>query len=145
MRPRHEGNRHVVTGVARRLLDARATAQDDQVSQRDHAIAACGPRRGTWESRVEATSLTTQIQMIEGGRGETLLPGITLDGGILKGTRLVPRPVSPPAPSLTLALVARRTSPRRRGADLLAEFLVAHRGRSGRASRPVLRRRAPKA
>ena len=23
---------------------------------RDHAIAACGPRRGGWESRVEATS-----------------------------------------------------------------------------------------
>jgi LysR family transcriptional regulator, hydrogen peroxide-inducible genes activator len=94
---------------------------------RDHAIAACGPRRGSWESRVEATSLTTLIQMVEGGLGMTLLPGITLEAGILKGTRLVARRLSPPVPSRTLALVARRTSPRRRDADLLADFLVEQR------------------
>jgi LysR family hydrogen peroxide-inducible transcriptional activator len=94
---------------------------------RDHAIAACGPRRGTWEPRVEATSLTTLIQMVEGGLGVTLLPGITLDAGILKGTRLVARPLSRPVPSRTLALVARRTSSRRRDADLLAEFLIEQR------------------
>ena len=94
---------------------------------RDHAIAACGPRRGSWESRVEATSLTTLIQMVEGGVGMTLLPGITLEAGILKGTRLVARRLSPPVPSRTLALVARRTSPRRRDADLLADFLIAQR------------------
>jgi LysR family hydrogen peroxide-inducible transcriptional activator len=93
---------------------------------RDHAIAACGPRRGTWEPRVEATSLTTLIQMIEGGWGVTLLPGITLDVGILKGTRLVARPFARPAPSRTLALVARHTSSRRRDADLLADFVIQH-------------------
>jgi len=110
---------------------------------RDHAIAACGPRRAAWGPRVEATSLTTLIQMVEGGLGVTLLPRITLDAGILKSTRLVARPFASAAPSRTLALVARRTSPRRRDADLLSEFLVAqHRlatrsGLSGRnPSRP---------
>src|SRR5436309_1455445 len=103
---------------------------------RDHAIAACGPRRGTWESRVEATSLTTLIQMVEGGLGVTLLPGITLDAGILKGTRLVARPFSPPAPSRTLALVTRRTSSRRRDADLLGEFLLEQLRRARRGRRP---------
>jgi LysR family hydrogen peroxide-inducible transcriptional activator len=103
---------------------------------RDHAIAACGPRRGPWESRVEATSLTTLIQMVEGGLGVTLLPGITLDAGILKGTRLVARPFSPPAPSRTLALVTRRTSSRRRDADLLAEFLLEQLRRARRGRRP---------
>jgi LysR family hydrogen peroxide-inducible transcriptional activator len=98
---------------------------------RDHAIAACGPRHGSW-ARVEATSLTTLIHMVEGGLGVTLLPGITLDAGILKGTRLVARPFSRRAPSRTLALVARRTSPRRRDADLLAEFLIEQRRRPGR-------------
>jgi LysR family hydrogen peroxide-inducible transcriptional activator len=112
---------------------------------RDHAIAACGPRRGRWESRVEATSLATLIQMVEGGLGVTLLPAITLDAGILKGTRLVARPFAPPVPSRTLALVARRTSPRRRDADVLAEFLIEQRRRSGRARLSPLRRRAPKA
>ena len=100
---------------------------------RDHVIAACGPRRGRRDSFVEATSLPTLIQMVEGGLGVTLLPRITLDAGILKGTRLVARPFSSPAPSRTLALVARRTSPRLRDADLLAEFLIQQHRRSSRA------------
>jgi len=112
---------------------------------RDHAIAACGPRPGRPESRVEATSLTTLIQMVEGGLGVTLLPGIALEAGILQGTRLVARPFSVSAPSRTLALVARRTSPRRRDADLLAEFLIEHRRRSGHARVPVPRRHGAKA
>jgi LysR family hydrogen peroxide-inducible transcriptional activator len=97
---------------------------------REHAIAACGRRRSGFEPKVEATSLTTLLQMVEGGLGATLLPGITLDAGILKGTRLVARRFAQPAPSRTLALVARRTSPRRRDADLLAEFLIEERRRS---------------
>lgn len=103
---------------------------------RDQAIAACGPRRGRWESRVEATSLTTLIQMVDGGLGVTLLPRITLEAGILEGTRLAARSFSPPAPYRTLALVARRTSPRCRDADLLAEFLLEQHRRSGRAGAP---------
>jgi LysR family hydrogen peroxide-inducible transcriptional activator len=99
---------------------------------RDHAIAVCGPRRGRKQPRVEATSLTTLIQMVEGGLGVTLVPRITLDAGILKGTRLVARAISPVPPSRTLALVARRTSARRRDADLLAEFLIGQRRRSRR-------------
>lgn len=112
---------------------------------RDHAIAACGPRRGGWEPRVEATSLTTLIQMVEGGLGVTLLPAITLDAGILKGTRLVARPFTPPAPSRTLAVVARRTSPRRSDADLFADFLLEQHRRSRRPGVPPLRRRSAKA
>src|SRR5262245_45218292 len=112
---------------------------------RDHAIAACGPRRGSWEAKVEATSLNTLIQMVEGGLGVTLLPAITLDAGILKGTRLVARPFSRPAPSRTLALVARRASPRRRDADLLADFLLEQHRRAARAAAPASRRPSSKA
>jgi LysR family hydrogen peroxide-inducible transcriptional activator len=111
---------------------------------RDHVIAACGPRRGAWESRIEATSLTTLIQMVEGGLGVTLLPKITLDAGILKGTRLVARPFSSRAPSRTLALVARRTSSRLRDADLLAEFLIEQHRRPVRAGVPAPRHQPPK-
>ena len=91
---------------------------------RDHAIAACGPRRGALEPKVEATSLTTLIQMVAGGLGVTLLPAITLQAGLLRGTELVARPFAPPAPSRTLALVARPTSPHRQDADLLADFII---------------------
>jgi LysR family hydrogen peroxide-inducible transcriptional activator len=123
-------------GVSLRRIDAGdLLLLEEGHCLRDHAIAACGPRRGGWESRVEATSLTTLVQMVEGGLGVTLLPRITLDAGILKGTRLAARSFSPPAPSRTLALVARRTSPRRRDAELLAEFLRAqHRSAGRRAS-----------
>ena len=109
---------------------------------RDHVIAACGRRRGAWESRVEATSLTTLLQMVEGGLGVTLLPGITLQAGILRGTRLVARPFSPRAPWRTLALVARRTSPRRHDADLLADFIIEQDRRSAHVGVRTLRRRA---
>ena len=112
---------------------------------RDHAIAACGPRRGAWEAKVEATSLPTLIQMVEGGLGITLLPEIALKAGLLKGTRLIARPFAAPAPSRTLALVARRTSVRRRDADLLAEFFLEQHRRAGRPGVPALRRHTPKA
>jgi LysR family hydrogen peroxide-inducible transcriptional activator len=137
VRERHVSLRRIDTGDMLLLEEGHCL--------RDHAIAACGPRRGRWEARVEATSLTTLIQMVEGGLGVTLLPGLTLDAGILKGTRLVARPFASPAPSRTLALVCRRTSPRRRDADLLAEFLVEERRRSKRAGAPARRRRSRKA
>jgi LysR family hydrogen peroxide-inducible transcriptional activator len=91
---------------------------------RDHAIAACGARRNAGEARIEATSLVTLIQMIEGGLGVTLLPAISLEAGLLKGTKLVSRPFKAPPPSRTLALVARGTSSRRRDADLLADLII---------------------
>jgi len=112
---------------------------------RDHAIAACGPRRGAWEAKIEATSLPTLIQMVEGGLGVTLLPELTLKAGILKGTRLIARPFTSPAPSRTLALVVRRTSPRRRDAEMLADFILEQRHRGSRPGIPALRRKAPRA
>jgi LysR family hydrogen peroxide-inducible transcriptional activator len=53
---------------------------------RDHVIAACGPRRGTREPRIEATQPDDADPDGRGRLGVTLLPGITLDAGILKGT-----------------------------------------------------------
>jgi LysR family hydrogen peroxide-inducible transcriptional activator len=107
---------------------------------RDHAIAACGPRRGAWGAKVEATSLYTLIQMVDGGLGVTLLPEITLKAGLLKNTRLIARPFAPPAPSRTLALVTRRSSPRVRDVELLAEFILEQRRRGARPGIPALRR-----
>ena len=112
--------------AALRSLDVRdLLLLEDGHCLREHALAACGPRRGGSEPRVEATSLATLVQMVDGGLGVTLLPASVLDAGILEGTRLVARRSSPKA-SRTVALAARRTSPRRRDADLLAEFLLEH-------------------
>ena len=107
---------------------------------------ACVPLRppSSGDSSIEATSLYTLIQMVEGGLGVTLLPEITLKAGLLKGTRLIARPFASPAPSRTLALVTRRTSPRRREAELLAEFILDQRRRGGRPGVPAHRRNTPR-
>ena len=96
---------------------------------RDHAIAACGNRRPNAESRIEATSLNTLVQMVEGGLGITLLPEIALKAGVLKGTRLIARPFAPHVPSRRIALVARPAGARRRDFELLADFVIEHERR----------------
>jgi LysR family hydrogen peroxide-inducible transcriptional activator len=127
--------------IAIRKLDPKdVVLMEEGHCLRSHAIAACGPRRGNWEPKLEATSLYTLIQMVEGGMGVTLLPEITLKAGILKGTRLVARPFAVPAPSRTLALAARRTSPRLAEVKLLGDFIIEQHRRAARPGVPGLRR-----
>jgi LysR family hydrogen peroxide-inducible transcriptional activator len=129
--------------AVRKLKPADVLLLEEGHCLRDHAIAACGPRRGAWQSTVEATSLYTLIQMVEGGLGVTLLPEIMLKAGILKGTKLVARPFAAPVPTRTLALVARRTTARLRDVELLAELILECRRRSGPTGIPALRRKPP--
>jgi LysR family hydrogen peroxide-inducible transcriptional activator len=96
---------------------------------RDHAIAACGTRAANALSGIEATSLSTLTQMVEGGLGVTLLPEMTLKAGILKGTKLIARPFAPHVPSREIALVARRGSPHRHDFELIADFIVEYERR----------------
>jgi LysR family transcriptional regulator, hydrogen peroxide-inducible genes activator len=90
---------------------------------RDHALQACGKHAPWSESLVEATSLTTLLQMVEGGLGVTLLPEIALKSGLLDHTRLVARPFSRRIPSRTLALAGRPTSGRLEEMELLAKLI----------------------
>jgi LysR family hydrogen peroxide-inducible transcriptional activator len=90
---------------------------------RDHAIAVCGKRALGMHPAIEATSLHTLIQMVDGGVGIALLPEMTLKSGILRGTRLVARPFSTNVPSRTIALVTRPTSAREEDFELLARFI----------------------
>ena len=107
---------------------------------RDHAITACGTRLPNVEARIEATSLNTLIQMVEGGLGVTLLPEMSIKAGVLKGTKLIARPFSPHVPSRTIALVARPGSARRRDFELLADFIVEHERRLRSTTVPSRRR-----
>jgi LysR family transcriptional regulator, hydrogen peroxide-inducible genes activator len=110
---------------------------------RDHAIAACGQRLPNPESRIEATSLTTLIQMVEGGLGVTLLPEMTLKSGILKGTKLIARPFASQVPSRTVALVTRAGSARRHDFELMADLIIDNQRRVQRM--PVPSRRPARA
>ena len=98
---------------------------------RDHAIAACGTARESGSRHIEATSLPTLLQMVEGGLGVTLLPEIAIKAGILDRTSLIARPFSTRVPARTVALVARPTGASVRDVELLAEVLSRRRGRAG--------------
>ncbi|HUL91070.1 MAG TPA: hydrogen peroxide-inducible genes activator [Burkholderiales bacterium] len=98
---------------------------------REHAITACGATRGSSSPDIEATSLPTLLQMVEGGLGVTLLPEIAIKAGILNGTKLIARPFSTRVPARTLALAARPSSARGKDLGLLAEFLAQRRQRPG--------------
>ena len=129
--------------AVRELRDGQILLLEEGHCLRDHAISACGARRANPDSMIEATSLHTLIQMVEGGLGVTLLPEMTLKAGILNGTKLVARPFSTQVPSRTIALVARATSAHRRDFDLLADFVVQHLNRTRPGVPSFRRKRSP--
>lgn len=105
---------------------------------RDHAIAACGARGAKTKAVLEATSLNTLIQMVEGGLGVTLLPELTIKAGILRGTKLIARPFSSQGPSRTVALAARPAGARRVDVEMLGDFFQKHYREQSKA-RPASR------
>lgn len=91
---------------------------------RGHAIAACGRRAAGLTLSIEATTLHTLVQMVDGGLGVTLLPELTLKSGLLAGTGLVARPFTTQVPSRTIALVRRPSSARAEDFAHLAQFVI---------------------
>ncbi len=96
---------------------------------RQHTLAACHRSEPSNRSGVEATSLLTLVQMVESGIGLALVPEIALSSGLLKGTRLVARPLTPPAPKRSIVLLARRSSARLAELAALGDFIEAARKR----------------
>ncbi len=96
---------------------------------RQHTLAACTRAESSNPSGVEATSLLTLVQMVESGIGLALLPELALNSGLLNGTGLVARPLTPPAPKRTIALLARRSSARQAEWAALGDFIEAARKR----------------
>ena len=94
---------------------------------RQHTLAACARSESSNTSGVKATSLLTLVQMVESGIGLALVPEIALNSGLLNGTRLVARPLTPPAPKRTIALLARRSSARQADWTALGDFIEAAR------------------
>jgi LysR family hydrogen peroxide-inducible transcriptional activator len=95
---------------------------------REHALAACHLSTapgvpGGRQDRLLATSLTTLVQMVAGGLGITLLPQMALGCGILAGTGLVCRSLGADAPTRTIGLGWRASSPRKAEFRLLGEAI----------------------
>ncbi len=91
---------------------------------KEHVLSACGRPELRADPAHRGTSLVTLVEMVAGGLGQTLVPKLALDAGILTHGNLIARPVSGNA-ARTVSLVWRHGSPREAEFRLLGESLVA--------------------
>jgi LysR family hydrogen peroxide-inducible transcriptional activator len=91
---------------------------------KDQALAVCGRPELRADPGHRGTSLVTLIEMVAGRLGQTLVPQLALDAGIIAGSGLIARPLSGGA-SRTVALVWRNGSPRAAEFRLLGETMRA--------------------
>jgi len=90
---------------------------------RDHALSACpiGERKN--DHRLKASSLPTLIEMVSANLGFTLLPEIALHTNMIKANSdLVVKSIQD-APSRTLALITRKSTPLQSEFDVLLQIL----------------------
>ena len=90
---------------------------------KDHALAACNRPELRAEAAMMGTSLHTLIQMVDNGLGATMVPQMAVDAGLLKGTRVVARPLESKNAFRRIALIWRKGSPREKEFQLLAGAL----------------------
>lgn len=105
------------------LEGARVLLLDDGHCLRAQALALCA-RANADEADFRATSLATLAQMVSANEGITLLPKLAVPVENRRG-QLVIRPFTAPAPSRTLALVWRPSSPLGAAFERVAEVLRA--------------------
>lgn len=91
---------------------------------RNHVLAAAGEHMLTPNDEVQATSLTTLVQMVENGIGVTLVPRVAVDADVDKGTSLKLIKVDSPRAERQIGMVWRRKSSFERNTLLLCEALA---------------------
>ena len=92
---------------------------------KEHALSACNRPELRASATMIGTSLHTLVQMVDSGLGETLLPQMAIDAGILNGTDVVARPLKAKHAYREIALIWRKGSPRAAEFRLLAQELRA--------------------
>jgi LysR family hydrogen peroxide-inducible transcriptional activator len=101
---------------------------------REHTLEGCGLTERANPSGIEASSITTLVQMVEEGLGIALLPEMAVRAGLLVGTSVVARPIGAPAPRRAIAMVARGSTARTEEFEALAA-IAATLGREPRRRR----------
>lgn len=109
---------HITASVSDRLL-----LLEEGHCLRNHVLAACSASASGPPDRVEATSLLTLVQMVESGLGVGLIPEMAVRSGLIESPNLVACRVIKPAPRRTIALVARRSTPRHDDLEALAALI----------------------
>jgi LysR family hydrogen peroxide-inducible transcriptional activator len=104
------------------IADSELLLLEDGHCLKDQALAACGRPELRADPGHRGTSLVTLVQMVAGRMGQTLVPKMAIDHGLLDETGLVARPLEGNS-SRTIALAWRKGSPRAEEFALLAEVL----------------------
>ena len=91
---------------------------------REHALSACHLEGRAKVKGVEATSLSTLVQMVSGGLGLTLLPQLAIDAGLASGLDISLVPLAGDSVSRQIGLVWRKTSPRTEEYRMLGKVLI---------------------
>lgn len=89
---------------------------------KEQALSACGRPELRADPAHRGTSLVTLVEMVAGGLGQSLVPKLALDAGIIAHSGLIARPVTGNA-ARTISLVWRQGSPREAEFRLLGETL----------------------
>lgn len=80
---------------------------------RDHALSACRlTGRDATSKALAGTSLHTLVQMVSSGFGISLIPGMAVESGILRGVNVSEAHFQTPVPSRKIGLVWRESDPR---------------------------------
>jgi len=90
---------------------------------KDHALAACNRPELRAEAAMLGTSLHTLVQMVANGLGQTLVPEMAIEAGLLEGTGIVARRLDAGHAFRRIALIWRKGSPREKEFQLLANAL----------------------
>jgi LysR family transcriptional regulator, hydrogen peroxide-inducible genes activator len=105
--------------------ETRLLLLEDGHCLRDHALAACAGSELRGQAAMLGTSLHTIVQMVDNGLGVTMLPEMSIEAGILRGTQIDARAIDAARAVRRVALVWRKASPRERDFRLLAGVLRA--------------------
>jgi LysR family hydrogen peroxide-inducible transcriptional activator len=103
--------------------ETRLLLLEDGHCLKDHALSACNRPELRADATMMGTSLHTLVQMVDNGLGQTFVPAMAIESGILEGTRIVARPLRSKYNYRRIALAWRKSSPREEEFRLLAKTL----------------------
>ena len=103
--------------------ETRLLLLEDGHCLKDHALSACNRPELRAEATMMGTSLHTLVQMVDNGLGQTFVPAMAIEAGILDGTQIVARPLRSHYNYRRIALAWRKSSPREEEFEMLAGTL----------------------
>ena len=108
---------------AAKIDENRLLLLEDGHCLKDHALSACNRPEIRANASMMGTSLHTLVQMVDNGLGLTFIPGMAIETGILKSTRVDAKRLESDHGFRRIALIWRRSSPRENEFHLLAATL----------------------